>query len=71
MPMGRKNIVLLAVGFLIMVLGYILMTGGGSDNPEVFSYEMFDARRLVIAPLLILIGIVVEVVAIMKRPKNE
>ena len=70
MPMGRQNIILLAVGFLVMVLGYILMMGGGSDNPEVFNYDMFDARRLVIAPLTILAGIVLVVVAIMKKPKK-
>ena len=46
------------------------MMGGGSDNPEVFNYDMFAARRLVIAPLTILVGIVLVVVAIMKKPKK-
>ena len=61
-PIGLK---LLLVGFIVMLSGYILMTGGGSDNPEVFNYAMFDFRRLVAAPLVILIGVVIEIVAIM------
>lgn len=57
---------MLLVGLIVMVSGYILMTGGGSDNPEVFNYSMFDFRRLVAAPLVILMGIVIEIVSIMK-----
>lgn len=49
-----------------MVSGYILMTGGGSSDPEVFNYAMFDFRRLVAAPVVIILGIIIEVVAIMK-----
>ena len=48
-----------------MVSGYILMTGGGSADPEVFNYDMFDFRRMVAAPVVIILGIVMEVVAIM------
>ena len=53
-----------------MVSGYILMTGGGSDNPEVFNYAMFDFRRMVAAPIVIILGIVIEIVAIMKVFKD-
>jgi hypothetical protein len=49
-----------------MISGYILMMGGGSDDPQVFNYAMFDFRRMVAAPIVIILGIVVEVVAIMK-----
>ena len=49
-----------------MISGYILMMGGGSDNPEVFNYAMFDFRRMVAAPVVIIAGLVIEVVAIMK-----
>lgn len=62
-PRGLK---LLLVGLIVMVSGYILMTGGGSDDPEVFNYAMFDFRRMVAAPIVIILGIVIEVVAIMK-----
>ena len=58
-------LVLLA-GLVVMVSGYILMTGGGSSDPEVFNYGMFYFRRLVAAPVVIILGIIIEVVAIMK-----
>ena len=54
-----------------MVSGYILMSGGGSDDPQVFNYAMFDFRRLVVAPIVIILGIVIEIVAIMGVFKNK
>lgn len=54
------------MGLIVMVSGYILMSGGGSDDPEVFNYAMFDFRRMVVAPVVIILGIVIEVVAIMR-----
>ena len=65
MAITPKGLKMLLVGLVVMVSGYILMTGGGSDNPEVFNYAMFDFRRLVAAPLVIIMGIVIEIVAIM------
>jgi len=64
MALGARELKLMLAGVLVMVAGYILMTGGGSADPQVFNYAMFDFRRLVAAPVLILAGIVVEVVAI-------
>ena len=61
---------MLLIGLLVMVSGYILMTGGGSDNPEVFNYDMFDFRRMVAAPIVIILGIVIEIVAVMKVFKD-
>ena len=61
-PRGLKT---LLIGLIVMVSGYILMTGGGSEDPEVFNYAMFDFRRMVAAPVVIILGIVIEVVAIM------
>ena len=66
MPVARKGIKLLIIGVLVMIAGYILMIGGGSDNPAVFNDAMFDFRRLVAAPVVIICGIVVVTVAIMK-----
>ena len=60
-----KGLRMLLAGLIVMVSGYILMTGGGSGDPEVFNYAMFDFRRLVAAPLVIIAGIVIEIVAIM------
>ena len=70
MPITRRGLKLLIVGLVVMVSGYILMMGGASDNPEVFNYDMFDFRRLVAAPAVIIMGIVIEVVAIMKVFKD-
>ena len=67
-PRGLK---LLIIGLIVMVSGYILMTGGGSDDPQVFNYAMFDFRRMVAAPIVIILGIVIEIVAIMKVFKYE
>ena len=64
--MTAKGLRLLLAGVVVMISGYILMMGGGSDNPEVFNYAMVDFRRMVAAPIEILAGLVIEVVAIMK-----
>ena len=66
MPITPRGLKLLLVGLIVMVSGYILMTGGGSDDPQVFNYAMFDFRRMVAAPIVIILGIVIEVGAIMK-----
>lgn len=71
MAMTPKGLKYLLIGLLVMVSGYILMSGGGSDNPEVFNYAMFDFRRLVAAPVVIILGIIIEVVAIMGLFKNR
>ena len=68
--MTAKGLRLLLAGVVVMISGYILMMGGGSDNPEVFNYAMFDFRRMVAAPIVILAGLVIEVVAIMKVVKK-
>ena len=57
---------MLVIGFVVMAVGYIIMTGGGSDDPAVFNEAIFDFRRLVLAPLVILAGIGLEIFAIMK-----
>lgn len=71
MAITRKGLRFLLGGLLVMVAGYILMMGGGSDDPQVFNYAMFDFRRLVAAPLVILAGIVMIIVAIMGNFKDK
>lgn len=71
MAMSPKGLRVLLIGFLVMVSGYILMTGGSSDDPQVFNYAMFDFRRLVAAPVVIVLGIIIEIVAIMKVWKTK
>ena len=65
MPITPKGLKYLLIGLLVMFSGYILMSGGGSDDPQVFNYAMFDFRRLVVAPVVIILGIIIEIVAIM------
>ena len=71
MAVTAGGLKLMIVGLLVMGAGFLLLAGGGSDDPQVFNYAMFDFRRLVAAPIVIVAGIVVEVVAIMRQPKKE
>ena len=71
MAITRKGLIWMVAGVLVMIAGYILMMGGGSDDPKVFNEAMFDFRRLVAAPVVIIAGIVVEVVAILGVCRNK
>ena len=71
MAITPKGLKLLLAGLIVMISGYILMMGGGSDKPEVFNYAMFDFRRLVAAPIVIIAGIIIEIVAIMGTFKSR
>ena len=66
---GTVNYILMGAGLLLLALGYILLAGGGSDDPNVFNPAMFNTRRLYVAPILIVIGFVVEIAAIMYKKK--
>tara|TARA_B110000003_G_scaffold7141_1_gene7365 strand:+ start:4411 stop:4638 length:228 start_codon:yes stop_codon:yes gene_type:complete len=67
---NRNNYILFGIGLVFIILGFILMSGGGSEDSEVFNEELFNSRRIVLAPLLVVIGFVVEVFAILRRPKS-
>lgn len=67
---GKINYILMGVGIVLLALGYILLSGGGSDDPNVFNPAMFDTQRLVVAPILIVLGFLVEIVAIMYQKKK-
>ena len=69
--MPRKNVILIGIGLLVMVLGFVLMLGGGSSDPNVFNPAMFSARRITVAPVLICIGIGVIIWGIMRKPRGE
>lgn len=71
MPITPKGLKYLLIGLLVMVSGYILMSGGGSDDPRVFNYAMFDFRRMVVAPVVIILGIAIEIIAIMGLFKSN
>ena len=67
----KINYKILLIGIGIIVLGFILMSGGGSDDPKVFSEAIFDFRRIRLAPTLVLIGFAIEIYAIMAKAKKE
>ena len=67
LPLARRNYLWLAAGFGIVLLGFVLMAGGGSDSPDEFNYAMFSWRRITLAPILVIGGFAVEIYAIMKR----
>jgi hypothetical protein len=71
MAITPKGLKLLLIGVIVMIAGYALMCGGNSGDPKVFSEDIFDFQRLVAAPVVIICGIVIEVVAIMKVFKSK
>jgi hypothetical protein len=68
---GKDNYKLLFIGLAFILVGFILMVGGGSENPNVFNPAMFNFQRLTLSPILILTGYVIEIFAIMKKTKNN
>ena len=71
MPLTVANYKLMLIGLAIIIIGYVLMTGGGSDDPNVFNEEMFSFRRITLAPIVVLAGFGFEIYAIMYKPKNK
>jgi hypothetical protein len=70
MPFTRENYILLIAGLAVVALGFLLMSGGGSGDPEVFNEDVFSARRITVAPIVVLAGYLFIVFAILKRPKH-
>ena len=68
---GTINYIFMGIGILLLAIGYILLCGGGSDDPNTFNPAMFDGRRLVAAPILIVAGFIAEIVAIMINPCDK
>ena len=68
---GPMNYRLLVIGLVVIIIGFILMAGGKSDDPTVFNPEVFSIRRITIAPIVVLIGFIIEGFAIMWKPKNK
>ncbi len=70
-PIPVSSYKMILIGFGIVVLGFILMMGGGSSDPDVFNYEIFSFRRITLAPIVVLCGFGFIFWAIMRKPKNE
>lgn len=68
---GKENYLLMLIGVAVLIIGFVLMAGGGSENPAEFNAsEVYSARRITIAPIVILIGLGIEIYAIFRQPKN-
>lgn len=69
-PFEKVNYKILLIGIAVIALGFILMSGGGSDDPNVFNEEIFNFRRIRLAPTTVLIGFGITIYAIIKNPKK-
>jgi hypothetical protein len=67
----KENYLYLIAGVLLVILGFILMSGGKSEDPSKFNPEIFSTQRITVAPILILTGYIVVLVGIMKKPKAQ
>jgi len=68
---GKENYMLMLAGLLVLGLGFFLMAGGKSSDPKVFDpKEVYSTTRITVAPILIVLGFIIEVIAIMKKPKS-
>ncbi len=68
---GKKNYQFMFIGLLFITVGFILMSGGGSNDPEVFNPEIYNFRRIRLAPTLVLIGFAIQVYAILLNPNKK
>jgi len=68
--LDKSNYRLIIIGCVVVLIGFMLMVGGGSDDPNVFSEEIFSTRRITIAPLTVLAGYMFIIYAIMKKPSE-
>lgn len=69
---GKENYRWMLIGLVVLAIGFFLMAGGKSADPNVFNKdEVYSTTRITVAPILIIIGFIIEIVAIMKKPKNK
>lgn len=71
MVFGKMNYIFMVIGVVLIILGLVLLAGGGSKDPNIFNEEIFNAQRLKIAPVLMLLGFGLEIYAIMFKQKNK
>ncbi|REH56665.1 hypothetical protein C7448_101708 [Tenacibaculum gallaicum] len=67
---GKRNYIIMLIGIAVIALGFILMAGGGSDDPNMFNPEIYGWRRIRLAPTLVIIGLGIEIYAIFANPKK-
>lgn len=71
LPLQKKNYMWLAIGLAVIVLGFVLMSGGGDHTATEFDESIFSFRRITLAPIVVIAGFVIEIFAIMKRFPRE
>ena len=70
-PLGRQNYLLMLAGIVVIIIGFVLMSGGRYTDPDVFNaYELFSTRRITIAPIVVLLGFAIEIYAIFHKKKD-
>jgi hypothetical protein len=69
--LGKENLILMTIGFAIIIIGFIIMGGGKSEDPNQFNPAIFNTQRIVIAPIVVVFGFLFEIWAIMKKPKED
>ena len=67
----KINYKILLIGLAVIALGFILMSGGGSEDPNVFNEEIFSFRRIRLAPAVVLLGFGITIYSILKNPKKQ
>ncbi len=67
---GKRNYSIMLIGVVFIAIGFILMAGGGSEDPTVFNEEIYNFRRIRLAPTLVIIGLIIEIYAILTNPKK-
>ena len=66
---GKRNYKFMLIGIFFIALGFILMSGGGSEDPNIFNEEIYSFRRIRLAPMLVILGYIIEVYAILTKPE--
>lgn len=69
---NKQNYLIILAGVVLVIIGFLMMTGGGSEDPKIFNgEELFSTRRITVAPITVVLGYVVVLFGIMKKPKLE
>lgn len=68
---GKENFILIGIAIAVIIIGFVLMSGGGSEDGVSFNPEIFSARRIVVAPIVTFIGFALMVVGILKKSKDK
>ncbi len=69
-PFHKENYLFLIIGVVLVIVGFLLMAGGGNENPEVYSEDVFSTRRITIAPIVVLSGLAVVMIGIFRKTKS-